>query len=234
MLCLEAFGRIQGHDASLVDEGHPTAQLIGLFHIVGGQKDRHALRGQTSDDGANIASHVGVQAACRLVEKEHFRLMEQPPGDEQSLLHAVGVLFDLVASASGQPYLSQNLVHASLVHAIQSSGKDQVVAGRQALVDILVLKNHPDLRFELLALSDHIAASDPCRAVGGPQLSGQHANGGRLACAIGSQEAKNLAGFYSKADAVHRAQTIIVAGQIVNLNGFHRLAPHSSRCGLRW
>ena len=68
---------IEGDDATLVNDGHPAAKPVGFLHVVGGQEDGDTLASQIDDDGADVAGHVGIQAARWLIEEEHLGLMEQ-------------------------------------------------------------------------------------------------------------------------------------------------------------
>src|SRR4029079_6207394 len=39
---LQLFGRTSGEEASGVDDADPIGELVGLFEVLGGEKDRHA------------------------------------------------------------------------------------------------------------------------------------------------------------------------------------------------
>ena len=182
--------------------------------------------GQAGDDAADIAGDVRVQAARRFIQEQDLGLVEQRPGDQHPLLHAVRVFLDLIAGALGQPNLGQHLVHAGFLDPVEAGIENQVLTGRHALIDILAIEHHADPGLELLAFSDNIIAGYFRRPGGWQQLPGQHADGGGLACAVGTQETKDLTGFHAEADPIHGAQAVVVSDQVLNFDRFHRVTPY--------
>ena len=53
---------------------------------------------------------AGVEARCRLVEKQEARIAQQGGGDSQSLAHAVGVAADFVLGPIGELDNLENLI----------------------------------------------------------------------------------------------------------------------------
>src|SRR5690606_35346586 len=56
----------------------------------------------------------------------------------------------------------------------------------------------------------------------------QHADGGRLSCSVGSQEAEHLAATYGERDVVHRGEPSKAPRQVPDLDRVHAAAPAGS------
>ncbi len=155
--------------------------------------------------------------------------MEQRPGDQHPLFHTVRVFLDLIAGALGQPNLRQDLLHTRLPDAVEAGKENQVLAGRHAFIDILAVEHHTDPGFELLAFGDDIATGHFGGPGGGQQLTGQHADGGGLAGAVGTQETEDLTRLHAEADPIHGAQAVIISGQVAHFDCLHLALLHLVR-----
>ena len=71
----------------MVHDRHPTRQLLGLLHVVGGQQDRLAGRVQLAEDLPQRDAALRVEAGGRLVEEQDLRSVEDRPGHHQPLCH---------------------------------------------------------------------------------------------------------------------------------------------------
>ena len=80
-----------------------------------------------------------------------------------------------------------------------------------------MFKHDPNLWLQALAFIHHVVSGDPGFARRGPQLAGDHSDGGSLARAIGTQEAKDLAWFHVETNVVYGAQAVVGTGQVLNL-----------------
>ena len=66
------------NDAPVIDQNHPLAQCLDVPHVVAGQEDRGpALRIVELEKFAHRLLAFDVQSNRRLIQKKHFRLMQE-------------------------------------------------------------------------------------------------------------------------------------------------------------
>jgi hypothetical protein len=147
---LELVRAAEGEDPAVVDDRDPVAELVGLLHVVGREKDRPAGdRGLPREDQlADGASGGHVQAERRLVEEEDPRVVEQAAGEVHPLT---------LAGGQGADVLLALLLHPDRVDQLVDPAP--AVACRQSVE----LAEHPELLADgqdpvprLLAARDHV------------------------------------------------------------------------------
>ena len=82
----------------------------------------------------------------------------------------------------------------ALWNAVEDRLQVEELAARHEGVDGRVLQRHADGTANGIGLLDHVVPRDEGLALGGTQQSRQHADGRRLARAVGAQETEDLAG----------------------------------------
>ena len=90
-----------------------------------------------------------------------------------------------------------------ILDAIQLGEDLQVALGAQPLVQAGRLGEDADLRRESAVVLAHVQAVDPGAARRRADQAGQHAHGGRLARAVGAQEAEHLALVHLQVEPIH-------------------------------
>ena len=60
----------------MVHDRHPAAELVRLFHVVGGEDDRLALGVQLAQDVPQHEAALRVEARRRLVHEQHGGFVE--------------------------------------------------------------------------------------------------------------------------------------------------------------
>src|SRR5207244_3108111 len=86
----------------------------------------------------------------------------------------------------------------------------QVVAPREALVEIGVLEDRVDERLYLVPLTDDVVSRDRRAARGRPGAAGEHADRRGLARAVVPEESEDLALGDGEADAVDRVHVAVM------------------------
>ncbi len=97
--------RVEGDDATLVDDRHPVAEEVGLLHVVRGEQDRLAVDVEVAEDLPQGDPALRVESGGRLVEEQHLRPVHDRPGDHQPLRHAAGERHHRRARALGETEL---------------------------------------------------------------------------------------------------------------------------------
>ena len=86
--------------------------------------------------------------------------MKQGACNQQSLLHAVGILLNVVIGAIEQPDLVQRLVYSVCIGTVKAGSKGEVLSGGHTFVEILMLGDDTDERFEAALFCDHVTTGD--------------------------------------------------------------------------
>jgi len=199
--------RAEGDEPPLVDDAHPVGQLLGLFHIMGGIEDGHALPAQLLHHVEDAAAALGVDAHRRLVHEQQLRPVEQPGGDVDAPLHAAGEGLDVILGPVAQPDLGQQFVDAPLqlpaAHAIEAAPKAEVVAGAQRAIEGDLLGHDADVPANAEGVAGDGVAGDFSRAAGRLDEAAEHVDRGGLARAIGAEQTEDFAAQDAEGDALH-------------------------------
>ena len=104
-------GRADLLDAPFVHHHHAVGQFEGFFLIV---RDKHAghvdFIVQAAQPAAQFLPHFGVQSAERFVQKQHFRLDGQRPGQRHALPLSAGKLMRIASGHSVELHQFQQVV----------------------------------------------------------------------------------------------------------------------------
>src|ERR1035437_7882582 len=75
----------QRHDLAAINQRQAVA-VLGLFHVVRGDKNRNSLLGHQVNQLPELASRDGIDAGGRLIEKDDGRLMQDSAPQSKPLL----------------------------------------------------------------------------------------------------------------------------------------------------
>jgi hypothetical protein len=152
--------------------------------------------------------------------------VEQRPGQGQLLLHALAPGPGRVLAPFPEPHLFQQLADARPPlgpgQAVGPGVELQVILGAQVLIDARVFQQGAGAGPDLVGLSARVITQHLGPPGVGFQQAQQQANGRRLACAVGTQEAKDGARRHLQRQAIHGADGLSavlgmgpkVAGQV--------------------
>ena len=100
---LELDGRAQRDQVAVIDNGDAVAELVGLFHVVGGEE-----HGEVAG-AAQVVEHLPhgdardrIEAGGGLVEKEDAGIVDQAAGNFDAAAHSAGERLDLRAAPLDQ------------------------------------------------------------------------------------------------------------------------------------
>src|SRR5947209_20399493 len=98
------------------------------------EKDGLSFRSKLLQQAANLAAPHRVHAIGRLIEKKHFRIVQQGLGDSEPLAHALGIGahlgFSAVRDAGELKHLRYSLAALSPRHAEELAVKIQEASSR--------------------------------------------------------------------------------------------------------
>ena len=197
-------------DHTLVDDGHPVTEPLGLLHVVGGVEDCYSLARKVFDRLEDGVPRLGIDPDRRLIQYEQTGPMEQPDTDVQFSLHAAGELADEVVLAFGETDHLEHLLHAFVQflagHVVETPEEPEILGRGQIGVYGDLLGYQADVRPTRGRIGPDRGPGHVDGAVVGLQEPGHHRDRSGLACPIGAEEPEGLPLCYLEADPVHRDQ----------------------------
>jgi hypothetical protein len=198
----------------VIDDRDPVGEDVGLLEVLRREEHGDALVAREVGD---LLPHVdaagGVQAGRRLVEEEDPRPVHERQRQVQPPLHPAGVAADLAVRRVAQAHALDQLVAApaplALRHALQRGLQLHVLAPGQQRVQGRLLQRGADRRAHGGSRAHDVVARHASGARGGREQRGQHQHGGRLAGAVGPQEAVDLTRLHAQVDPVDGARSLL-------------------------
>ena len=180
------------------------------------------MRLQLAEHVPDGAPALRVQARRRLVEEEHAGRVQDAARDLEAPPHAAGeVARDLVAALPEadlvEPVLDP-LAQRAAREAVHLSLDREVLADGQVLVGRLRLGNRADRAPHGGPVGDDVVALDTGAARGRRQERRQHPDEGRLAGAVGAEQAVDLAGLDGEGHGVVGDEVAEAFGQPLDLD----------------
>jgi hypothetical protein len=198
LVALDDVGDVAGDDElALLEDDGLIAEVVELAEDVRGDEDGDAALAGAGEDVAQVAAAARVEAVGGLVEDEQARAVEQAAGDEQALAHALGQGAGggvaLVDEVEGGEHLVDGGRELGLGELEALAEEAQVLGRRHVLVERVTVAEEADLTAQggLVGARPHAVELDA--ALAGGEHGGEHAQGGRLAGAVGADEADDRA-----------------------------------------
>ena len=157
----------------------------------------------------------------RLVEEEQSRRGKEGGGERQLLAHAVRVVGDEHAGGGVELHQLEQLAAALREgrrrDAVDAGDEGEVLHAGEAVEEREVLGHDADAPLHLHRLGEWVEAEDAHGAGGRAQQPGQALDGGRLAGAVGTEEAVEAPLGHGEVDAVDGDEVAEAARQAVCL-----------------
>ena len=163
-----------------------------------------------------------VQAAGRLVQQQHLRIVQQHAGQAEPLGHAAGEAGDegvaLVAQVDQVEHVVADLAALRPLDAIGGGEELQVLDHLHVVVDAEEVGHVADQAADFLGMGVDRVAADAGLAPGGLQERGQDPHGGRLARAVGADEAEQVALGQLEGEVIDGVQLAVDFGEVLGLD----------------
>jgi hypothetical protein len=162
---------------------------------VRGEEQGRSGRAHPAQDVAHAGDARGIEAEGRLVEKEEFRLVQHHARQAGALLHAARIGAEGTVGGRRQAHSIEYCrdALARLGHAMQPGEEFEIGAGRHFRIDARLLLQIADAQpHAAIARTAADAEQFDFPAVGADEAH-HHVHDGRLARAIGPEEAHDLA-----------------------------------------
>ena len=217
--------RAQGDEFAAVHDAEAVA-VFGLLHVVCGHENRDALSGQRVDQVPELAPAVGVDAGRGLVEEEDGRLVQDGAAKGEALLPAArefgGARMPVVLQPrhGEHPVLARGLLIAG--QAIDAAVEIDVLLDGEFVVEREPLAHVADARLDLLGVAHDVEARHAALAGSRCEQAAEHADGGGLARAVGSEKTEDLAAPHAEAhagDGLECAETLHEVADLDNRLG---------------
>ncbi|AAW76941.1 phenol hydroxylase [Xanthomonas oryzae pv. oryzae KACC 10331] len=219
-------------DAAAVEDGHPIGQFQRFFLIVGDEyRGQAGAFMQLAEPAAQIAAHLRIQRAERLVEQQHARLDCQRTRQRHALPLAAGELGGITLFQTLQLHQRQQFLHActdarfgpTLVAAAYAQAERDVLEHVHMLEQCVMLEHEADpTRLHAHAGGIFIAEQHlPAICMLQP---GHDAQQRGLARAGGSEQRQQLALAHIQGDVVQRGKGLELLAQMVDADAHGHLS----------
>ena len=196
----------------MVHDRHPVAEPVGLLHVVRRQQHRQPVAVQLVEDLPQGEAALRVEAGGRLVEEQDVRIVRDAARDHQTLGHAARERVDAGRGAVGQTELLQQFrrprPRLPPVHPEVPAVVVEVLPYGEAAVERVGLGDDADRLLGQGRFAGHVHATDAGPARRRHHAGREHADCGRLAGAVGAEQAEDLArgdGQVESVDRLHAA-----------------------------
>ena len=191
-----------GHDADAI--GHALGDLQNM--------GRHDHRAAGADALAQHVLHharrTGVEAGEGFVQDDQPWLMHERAGQRQLLTHSLGKLRATFIGMGSEAEPGEQLARPRLgelrVDPPQPGHEVEILHRRQLVVEHRLVRNPGHDALGADGIGQRVDAKDGDRSAVGRKEAGDHAHGGRLARAIGSEQTIEFAGGDAQIEPVHR------------------------------
>ncbi len=202
----------------MVDDTDHRAQLRQLRKDVAGDDDGLAHPAELTKDLAHLDARPRVETGCRLIQQEHDGIVDESPGQAQSLLHPARKSVDSLVAPFRQADELEQFVHnrfaAMLRLAVARGVEVKVLGNSELVVDAKEVRHVADPAVHLLRLFGDVCATDRSVSAGGFQERREYPEGRRFPGAVRPDKAEDLTFGHLKRDIVERGSLAIDLGQV--------------------
>ena len=170
---------------------------------MAGDHDGDALAGELDQEAAHLLDTGRVQAVGGLIENEQLGLSGQRQRDAEALFHAHGVGAHQAVLVLGQAHQCQGAADLLVAQSLHLRRDPHVLRAREVAVAGWVLDHGAGARHDLGACGRGEGSPEHADLpAGGRQQSQQHLHRGRLARAVGAEEAVDAPAWHHEVQAL--------------------------------
>ena len=227
--------RAVGDDAARGDDNCASTGGLDLVQVVRGQEDG-ALLANLLQVFEKLRFLVRIEIARGLVEDEDRRVVNEGLREPDSLPVAVREVADLFSQYLGQAAdlddALRALLEGVLVELSQVAREAEVLEHAHLEVERRALRQVAEALTDLQRLVEDVVAVDARRAPGRGDEAREDAHRGRLAGAVGAQEADDFATTNLEVDLVDRTERAEALAQLVRVD--HHVGGHPTSENCEW
>ena len=207
-----------GDDLALVEDDDAVADTLDNFENVGDVEDGFAFAGEQDEKVFEEARGDSVEAGKRFVEDEQGGVVHERGGEQDALLHSLGVVGDgRVLGALKREELEQAAgfgVDELFRHSTKTADELEVFEAGEVGVDLRFFGDVAETGAEGGEIFMDVAAVEEDFAVGGLDHASDHLDGGGFAGAVGAEVAEDFAFGKGKADILDGGDGAIALGGV--------------------
>jgi hypothetical protein len=187
-----------GDHLAAIDHGDPVGEPVGLVEVLRGEEHGGAVGNESLDGRPQVQATARVETGGRLVQEQHRRSRHERGCQVETTPHAAGVALGHAIAGLREVEALEQLAGAAArrapAQAVQAADHHEVLDTREVVVDRRVLPGQADLRPQPRGVLHHVEARHASAARVRVQQRGEHAYGGGLAGAVGSEHGEHGAG----------------------------------------
>ena len=212
----------------MADDGDLVTELFGHFQHMGGEEHGLAFGGVLLHHLLQVEAGLRIEAGHRLIEDPDLRFVDERAHEHDLLPHAVGIREDLViegvAHLEGIGQRCDALFAQAALHFVDVAHEVQVFDALEPQEHVRAVRDEAEalLGFQRLA-ADALAVDEDVAFIGFEDAA-HHLDGGRLAGAVGADEAHDLPGGNVQVDMVHGSLAAECLGDVFDFN--HDFPPY--------
>jgi hypothetical protein len=181
-----------------------VAHLLDLAQQVAGHEHGPALVAQATQEAPDIPDPRRIQAVGRLVEHQQLRILQQRRCQPQALLHPQRVRRQAIVGPIGKAHTLQRLVNRRFRDSFGTRQQAEVPPPRETEKQGLGLDHRPHPALHPIELALGVHTENPAAAGGRTGQPQEVANRGRLARAVGTEEAEHSSRRHTQVQPVDR------------------------------
>src|SRR5688572_27449392 len=189
----QPLGTVDFDDFAALDDRHAIAEPLGLFHQMRGQKDRLAARADAAHQVPARPPRLWIEPGRQLVEKDDVRIVDEGKDDEEALSLATGERHEARVALVSEAQLVEKPISVRALPAVQRRPEVDRFPDLDSLLQLRLLKLHADTLLQGVSVAARIQAEHRHRAAIRRPHAFHALHRRRLAGAVGSEKAEDLA-----------------------------------------
>jgi len=221
-------GRVD-EDSAFGEHDDAMAYLLYDFEDMGDVEHGFALGGELQKKVLEEPRGDDIEAGERLVEDEQARVMEQRGGDENALLHALGVSRDGGVAPGTKREQSEQAIgfglEQGLVKAAEATYQLQVLETGEMGVDVRFFGDVAEGSSKAVEVLTDVAAIEQDATVAGLKEAGDELDCSRFAGSIGADVPDDLSSLNAEADVIESGNAAVAFGEVIDSEHANLLHP---------
>ena len=226
-MLFQLVGRLATHETSFEHQPHSVA-AFRFVEVSRGDYHRQAFLDELIQDGPEVAAGNWIHAVRGFVQEKHFRAMQQAAHQRQFLLHPSGKLAGLPPSEGFHAGHVEEFAHQRISLGVGNSKEigveEKILFNGQIQIHAKVLRHVTNAVFHCQQIVLNALSADLDFAFVRVEQSAQHAQRGRLACTVGTDQSEDLTFRYCEVQGIHCRERAKAASTV--FDGDRRLSSH--------
>ena len=209
------------HQQDAVGDVRNLMTALGLVHVVGRDQHGQAFGRERMDLVPELAPRLGVDAGGRLVEQQKLRVGQRAGAEREPLLPAArqfaGKL--LLAALEAEPLDHRARRRRRLGKSVKPGDEFEIFAHRQILIEAEALCHVTDMALDFVGFGADVETEAGALPLVRREQPGEHADGGGLAGAVGTEKSVDGAALYLHGQIAHHGAAAEGFRQAVDIDG---------------